>query len=289
MGKANIWLQNYGLVQNMQGSSRGPGYKAQMGGFSAGGDYEIDNRTYVGAFGGLSTNPYDLKSHRGDGRLKSYYGGVYGVKMMDCGFYVDGQLMAGGDNYRTKRRINFSTINRTAKAHHNGGHLYTKAEFGQISPLSRFMDVSSRYDLMMQPFINVAYALAHENSFTEKGANSLNFRIKSRNSNFVRGEGGLLVYKTYKVCDTLLRPEFSLSYVNTTRVGGSRGRVHGGLIGQPQTLIVRGDNTSINQVAPEIGLTAQFKNGAYILANGRGELGGRLNTLSGVVTLGYNF
>ena len=288
IGKANVWLQNYGEIGSMKASSWAPGYRGKIGGLSVGGDYEFLPRAFAGAFAGISTSPYDLKSNDGNGGLKSYYGGFYAAKITDFGLYVDGQVMAGSDQYHTKRNINFSSIHRKASAKHKGYHIFTKAEIGQIVPLSRLVNFAS-FDMMLQPFVNVAYALAHEQGFTEKGADSLDFKIKGRNSNFMRSQGGAIFYKTFMVCETLIRPEFSLSYMNTSRVGGSRGRIKGGLVGEPQTLVVRGDHHTINQVAPELGLTAQFKNGAYILGNVRGELGSRLNTLSGVVTLGYNF
>ena len=105
----------------------------------------------------------------------------------------------------------------------------------------------------------------------------------------MRGEVGVQIYRTYVLCGALVRPAFQLSYVHKHPIGSTPADVKGGLIGEPQTLTVRGDNKIRNQVAPGLGVTVQFEKGLYIIANVSTQLGSGQNLGDALLRVGYDF
>ncbi len=278
IGKTNVWFQNYDQVAWLKGTSHVPGAKSKTFGGMMGADYEILKNTFFGLFAGASNSPFHLKSTPANGSVKSYYGGFYATRLSEMGFYVDGQLFAGGNRFHTKRKIDVGAFHAKAKSDHKGYQLFTKIEAGQVLPLPA---------VVFMPFINVGYALIHEEGSREKGAGNLDFVTKHRNDQFMRGEVGTRIYRTYLVDEALVRPEFDISYIYAHTVGPHRSKGH--FVNNPQSVILPSGRRGFNQVAPSFSLTGQFKSGLYLIGTVRGELGSALKTLSGFATIGYNF
>ncbi|MBS0272666.1 MAG: autotransporter domain-containing protein [Proteobacteria bacterium] len=277
-GDSSTWFQSYGQIHEKNSSHGNVGLRSQTGGLSIGGDHQIVKNVFVGLFGGMSTTPFNWKHSRGHGRMKSYYGGVYGTWMSDMGLYVDGQVIAGQDRFHSTRKIQFANINRRAKEGHHGNQFSVDTEIGYAWGLPM---------MTVQPYIDASYMVVHEHGFREKGAQSLNFRIKSKTSPFIRGAVGTQLYRTFVCRDMLIRPAVQLAYVRKQPLGHKN--VRGGLVGQPQTLSVVGDNKVRNQFAPGVSLTAQLENGTYIIGNVSGQVFSGENSGEALVRIGYDF
>jgi autotransporter-associated beta strand protein len=278
VGKSSLWVQSYGQIEKSKSNHGNPSIRSQTGGLSIGGDHEVLCNTYLGILGGFSTTPFHWGQERGYGRMKSYYGGLYGTWLSQTGLYADGQIIAGGDQFHSKRNIKFPGINRVAKQSHKAGQFSANAEVGYAWMLQPFT---------LQPFLDGTYMFAKEQGFREKGAQSLNFKIKSKTSQFLRGEVGAQMYRTYVLCDALVRPAFQLSYVHKHPISGTH--VKGGIVGEPQTLTLLGDSKVRNQVAPGVGVTVQFAKGLYIIANVSAQLGSGQNLGDALIRVGYDF
>ena len=129
----------------------------------------------------------------------------------------------------------------------------------------------------------------NESGFREKGAQSLDFKIKGRMSQFFRGEIGAQVYKTYVLCDALVRPALQLSWVHKRSMGPNSAKVQGGLVSQAPSLVVSGDNRTRNQVAPGLALTVQFAKGLYVIGNVSSQFGGGQKLGDALIRVGYDF
>lgn len=278
-GDSSAWFQSYGQVHEKNSSHGNKGVRSRTGGISIGADHQVYKNTFVGLFTGLSTTPFEWKGGRGSGHMKSYYGGVYGTWMDDCGLYVDGQVIAGQDRFHSHRNIQFANINRKAKENHHGNQFSVDTEVGYAIGLP-YMTV--------QPYVDASYMFVRENGFTEKGADSLDFKVKGKTSQFARGAIGTQFYRTFVTCDTLIRPAIQLAYVHKQPLGHHEA-IKGGLVDEPQTLSVLGDNKKRNQFAPGASLTAQFQNGMYVIANVSGEVFSGQNAGEALVRVGYDF
>ena len=281
VGKANVWVQPYGQLTRQNGDNKGnPSVRTQTGGIVLGADYEVTPNTLVGVLGGTSATPFTWGSNRGNGQMNSGFGGLYGAWKEGSGFYVEGQTIFGGNSFTTNRTISFSTINRVANESHNAFQLTGNLEVGYALPV---------YDwFTCQPFMLGDYMVMNEAGYTENGAGSLNMVVNSRTSQFFQGEVGAMVYQTFAWGETLLRPTAELGWMIRTPMGAAA-NVNGGLISQPSTLVVTGVNKVYNQIAPGVGLIAQFKNGLYVSTNVYAECGGGLNIGEALVRVGYEF
>jgi fibronectin-binding autotransporter adhesin len=280
LGRSSVWVQSYGQIERTKGNHGNAGIRSETGGISLGGDHEVLKNTYLGFLGGMSTTPFHWQQGRGSGRVKSYYGGIYGTWLSQTGFYADGQLIAGGDNYNSHRNIVYPGVNRKARQSHNGGRFSTDLQAGYVWSLKH---------LTVQPYVDATYMFVNESGFREKGAQSLDFKIKGRMSQFFRGEIGAQVYKTYVLCDALIRPALQLSWVHKRSMGPNSAKVQGGLVGQAQSLSVAGDNRTRNQVAPGLALTVQFAKGLYIIGNVSSQFGGGQKLGDALIRVGYDF
>jgi outer membrane autotransporter protein len=279
LGQSSVWFQSYGQIHEKNSSNGNVGLRSQTGGFSLGADHEIMPNTFVGLFGGLSTTPFKWKSARGNGHMNSYYGGLYGT-WMSRGLYVDGQVIAGQDRYRSNRTINFAGINRSATESHYGNQFSVDTEIGYACDMPV---------VTVQPYVGASYMVVRENGYTESGANGLNFSIKPKTSQFARGAIGAQFYRTFVCGETLLRPALQLAFVRKQPIGSSPADLNGGFVNQPQTLTVLGDNKARNQFAPGISLTTQFRNGAYLIANVSGQVFSGQNSGEALLKVGYDF
>ena len=280
LGRSSVWVQSYGQIERTKGNHGNAGIRSETGGISLGGDHEVLKNTYLGFLGGMSTTPFHWQQGRGSGRVKSYYGGIYGTWLSQTGFYADGQLIAGGDNYNSHRNIVYPGVNRKARQSHNGGQFSTDLQAGYVWSLKH---------LTVQPYADATYMFVNESGFREKGAQSLDFKIKGRMSQFFRGEIGAQVYKTYVLCDALVRPALQLSWVHKRSMGLNSAKIQGGLVGQSQSLVVSGDNRNRNQVAPGLALTVQFAKGLYIISNVSSQFGGGEKLGDALLRIGYDF
>lgn len=282
IGKANVWFQPYGQLAHQKGNHNGnPGLKSRLGGFALGADYTIAKNTILGFLGGSSSTSFTWNQGRGWGHMNSGFGGLYAAWMEDRGFYVEGQTLFGGNRFKTARRIHFSTIDRTAREAHNAFQFTGNLELGYVIPLCA--------SFTLQPFIMADYMVMRERGYTETGAGTLNMHIKSQTSQFLQGELGAIVYKTFAIDDILLRPTAELGWVQRRPVGSSKNKVKGGLINQPSSLVVTGLNKVYNQIAPGMGLITQFANGLYVSGNVYGQCGNGLNIGEALLRVGYDF
>jgi fibronectin-binding autotransporter adhesin len=280
LGRSSVWVQSYGQIERTTGNHGNAGIRSETGGISLGGDHEVMKNTYLGFLGGMSTTPFHWQQGRGSGRVKSYYGGIYGTWLSQTGFYADGQLIAGGNNYNSHRNIVYPGVNRKARQNHNGGQFSTDLQAGYVWSLKH---------LTVQPYADATYMFVNESGFREKGAQSLDFKIKGRMSQFFRGEIGAQVYKTYVLCDALVRPALQLSWVHKRSMGPNSAKVQGGLVSQAPSLVVSGDNRTRNQVAPGLALTVQFAKGLYVIGNVSSQFGGGQKLGDALIRVGYDF
>ena len=280
VGKANVWVQPYGQLVHQKSNKNGPGVNSQLAGILLGADYEVAKNTIVGVLGGTSTSPFTWSQNRGSGTMNSGYGGLYaGWKEGDAGFYFNGQTIFGGNQFNTKRNITLTSITQVASGSHAAFQFTGNLEVGYAAPV---------YDwFVAQPFLLADYMVMRESGYTESGAGTLNMTLRPRTSQFLQAEVGATLYKTFAVGETLLRPTVELGFVQRRPLGNMT--LSGGYVGQPSTLVVAGVNQTYNQIAPALGLIAQFKNGMYVSGNVYGAFGGGLNIGEALVRVGYEF
>jgi len=281
IGKSNVWIEPAGQYQRKKNSSPLVGTKDHTYGTTVGADTLVAPNTYVGILASIMNTHFDWTQHRGKGSVNGYFGGIYALWLSDTGFYLDGQATIGGERYKARRNINFQTINRTARSKHNGVTVATDLEAGYLWTLGK---------TLIQPFFNFAYVAAHEGSFNEKGANSLNAHLNSKTSQFSRTELGPILSYFFTTCDeTIIYPSAKLSWVQKRPWGNKGKRDKFNFRDQNFKTTVYGDNRVRNMLSPGLALTAQFKNGLYVTGDVNAEAGSGERLGQVMLNLGYNF
>lgn len=214
----NIWATPIGSFTSEDSRDGEPGFNASSPGIFVGLDSPELCHNTLGLGAGYTYTSLRWKEERGDSHIQSVYGALYGNCERSC-YYLEGALMGGYDFYSIDREIDFGTygtIYRTAESHHEGaqGSLHLKGGLG--------FDFSY---LCLTPFVGLDYLFLHENGFTEDGANSLNLKVKSKNSDLLVSELGVeFAGCSEGCCDTEWAPFLQLSVIRESRLQGRRER-----------------------------------------------------------------
>jgi outer membrane autotransporter protein len=115
------------------------------------------------------------------------------------GFYADGVVSGGYNNFNVRRPIKFSTIDRTASSSQDSGQFAAALNVGHDWEVGKFT---------MGPILGAQYTYVGIAPFTEQGADSLNLRVTQQNANSFRTTlGGRIAY-TWQVSEKIaLIPE----------------------------------------------------------------------------------
>lgn len=199
------WVNAFGSwMENTKTYDFLPPFDTDGWGILAGVDWCSSSFFYMGLSAGYTHTEFDWDLDRGGGDINSYWGALYGSWHCGC-FSIDASVIGGGSDHDMKRKISFSTLNRTAKSDPWGyfgtGHLGTKARWDCWSCNT------------FEPFALVDYHYFTRESFKEKGANSINLDVKSKDQHMLRVEAGLVWYITKAHECYCISPYIGGSYV----------------------------------------------------------------------------
>jgi len=198
----SLWIDEIAQYQNQ----RNPfGFNDTTLGVTVGIDYCIHN-WIVGLAFSFTKDYFRWKHCAGKATMDSYYAGLY--SRWDCDrFYLNAAFLGAFNNYRTARQLNFGAIDRRAYSQHKGKGWLAHLGFGYLACPSYFQCI---------PYVNLDYALQHENGFTEAGAGSLDLQVKKKNAMLFQGEAGVSVSTNYQACKGIFTPMLTLAYINQT-------------------------------------------------------------------------
>lgn len=195
--KWGVWTMGNGIFAKVTNVSQIPTYRFQSGGFLAGADYAWSENLVTGVFGGYQ----GTYAKYANGSMQSVNSALFGgyATYQNEGFYSDAIVSGGYNGYVAKRAIQFSSINRTARANPNGGQLTTYLDLGYDWKVGGFT---------FGPLLSGQYTYSGISPFTEDGADSLDLRVEQQNANSLRTNVGGRIAYTWNVTDKIaLIPE----------------------------------------------------------------------------------
>lgn len=235
--------------------------------------------TYGGAFGYTHTDVLWKKS-RGDGKINSYYGALYGSARSSC-FSADVAFLGGGSHNDFNRNIHYGIfdvdifeddINRVANSCF-WGYFFT-AHLG--------LEGTWRGKCMgIIPFGVFDYHYYSHEEFTEVGAESLNLDVESKDQNFFRAEAGMKWFYENDCGCYCVAPYIGLSWVGEFPIGDSKHPAS--FIGQTPVIDALSFDSSVQLGSPQAGIKWSHCNGASFLIGYKGLYNGdvRINELEG--------
>lgn len=209
----SIWTTPFTAHQVQKRQGENQGYKATTPGALIGVDSTITDNLTIGGVLGYSQSHLKWTHEIGWANNHSGYVAVY-ERWGKTRWFIESSLMYGYSHYITKRNIDFTVnnhIDRVAKGHHSGMqgsfHLKTAAEW--------------KYKIVtLSPFGQAAFIYIHEKSFKEKGAQSLNLDVASKNSNLLFSEAGFKISQCQTYEKATFTPYAQVSVVYESRFAG---------------------------------------------------------------------
>jgi outer membrane autotransporter protein len=194
----NAWVMANGEFSISRGLAGVPNYNNNAGGFLVGADYRLSENFVAGLFAGYE---YSDAKYNGGGstRGNSALFGLYGSYTHEDGYYADAIVSGGYTGFQTRRSIEFSTIDRTARANPNSGQFSAALNLGKDFEIGKFT---------LGPIIGAQYTYAGIGGFTETGADSLDLALGQQNANSLRTNlGARLAYNWEVATNITLIPE----------------------------------------------------------------------------------
>jgi len=275
-GKSSAWMQTSGQAWRQSHTHRGVGLRAQSVGTSLGVDSEVDEGIYLGILGGYTANKAHFQKHRGQGDVKNYYAGLYGM-VLNGPIYLDGNVILGRDNYHQKRHIH--SLHHSLKAHHHGFSVSTWWEVGYG------IDVGC---LTLTPFGQAGYENIRESKYGEKGTVA-RLKVKGHTSQFIRTQLGFHLDQTFKWGNVVIQPDITLAWLYKGAIGHSG--IRQGFAENPTASFfkTRGEAKNRNQFAPSISTVVEFENHLFLAADIGAEVGGGERLIEGFLRVGVRF
>jgi uncharacterized protein with beta-barrel porin domain len=165
----NAWAMGTGIFANAKGLGGVPNYRYESGGFLAGADYAFGNQNSgggpsltAGLYGGYNYT-YAKYSGGSSTQVNSALFGIYST-FAHGGFYADAVVGGGYNGYQSRRSIEFSTVDRTARSSPSGGQFNAAINLGYDWQAGGFT---------FGPIAGLQYTYAGVAPFSEDGADSL--------------------------------------------------------------------------------------------------------------------
>lgn len=229
-----VWAQASGNMAKVTNISQVPNYNYYSGGTLIGIDYQWNDHFITGLYGGYQ-GTYASGSNNSSTFINTAVGGIYAT-YQNKGFYADAIVGGAYNNYNSRRPIQFSTIDRTARSSANGGQFTSYLDFG--------------YDwkwggLTFGPLVSAQYIYTGIGSFAENQAGALNLRMDTQNVNSFRTNVGGHIAYTWRATKSVIifpqvRATWQHEYLNGSRnisssLDGGNGPSFGYRTGAPGT------------------------------------------------------
>lgn len=189
----NLWVLGSGLYSE-GGMGLTPGDDFESGTFMVGADRAVTEFLALGLFTSYQDGRGDY-DNGGSTDLESVRVGAYAALDFE-GFYASGAAGVGTTDYHTKRPIQWATLDRTAWSDTDGSEYFAMLGTGYDFHAGNFT---------FGPAVSAQYTHLKMDGFTERGADSLNLRVRDFNGESLRSYlGGRIAY-THRV-----NPDFTV-------------------------------------------------------------------------------
>lgn len=199
MSERTYWMRAFGTTAEQDLRSGVQGYEAYTAGIMVGGDVMLNNNVRLGIDASYAVTDVQTDgsgNHKTD--INTYRLGVYGGKDFDS-YYIEGQASIAYNDIETSRTITFGGLDRTASGDTNGYEYGVRVGAGM--PLA-IDDVQT-----ITPYANFQYIHADVDSFTEKGAGSLNINTSDQDIDIAELAVGARYNANMDYSEGTFRPE----------------------------------------------------------------------------------
>jgi fibronectin-binding autotransporter adhesin len=250
--KFELWGDIYGDWTEQNNRHGLFGYHSKGGGALLGADYSFTNQFLLGLLGAYSYSDVHMSKSVAKGHINSGYGALYAL-LHNRHAFVDLAIIGGFDLFHAFRKIQFAAesvgaINRRARTAHDGWNIEGHIDGGFIIDQWKVLEI--------RPFLSFDYQFLHEDGFKEKGAQSINLKVRASDASMLRSEAGINLSRCFRVSHGKWIPQVRFSAVRENRFSGRSYRSN--FVGQPGSFVVRGLYPTRTLFSPGAGLTGTF-------------------------------
>lgn len=209
--KGSVWFEPLGKYAHQNHQQQNVGYHAATGGALLGADYQILNSFFMGGAFGYTFTDLDWLRSAGRADINSYYGALYGAWSCERVF-VDASIIGAYNHYDASRFIHFPGIHRRANNEHSGYQIAESLGTGLFF---------HPWEFDVEPFARADYIFLHQSGFKEHGAKSLDLKVESTDSRYIRTDLGVKASRCYKTPKVKCIPYFKLSWVWEKQLDGA--------------------------------------------------------------------
>jgi outer membrane autotransporter protein len=167
-GGITSWLDIHGVMGELGGSKNAEDVDYRIYGPLYGMDYAITDHVTAGVTLGYSRTemktPHSVSKTTGN----TYQGGVY-VGVVYDSFHVTGSTRFAHSDLKSRRSVRFNAIDRTASSDTDANDVSAFFEAAYHVPMQQ--------NVLVQPMVSVSYDHLDQDSFSERGLNSLDLDI----------------------------------------------------------------------------------------------------------------
>ncbi len=203
--ETSVWLEPVAYFTRQRGAEGNFGYSTNAAGLVLGATHRCSEQVLLGGGLAYTTTFLDWRHDVGDSRLQAVYG-VLTAGYLGKRSYITGLISGSGNFYNVTRKIDFATIHRKARNHHNGWGLAGRLETGLNFPL--------RHEVLLRPFLDIDAYNVFEQRYQEKGASGIDLHVKSKYSGEVRSKLALEVSKDIKTPHACWAPGLFIGWIS---------------------------------------------------------------------------
>jgi outer membrane lipase/esterase len=251
---------------NKDRSTNEDGFDYNLWGLTAGADYVFTEGLVLGLALGYNGSNVDIDANGGKLDINNWTLSAYGTWYALDNFYLEGSLGYGWGSYDQTRNISYGLLGgtRSAKADFDGNQFNFMFGGGyDITFGSNIVDVYAR----------LQYLSAELDAYTERGANGLDLRIRSQDSDSTRSILGASFQRSISTKHAVLVPQVWAEWAHEFDPGDQN--VTGSFVNDPNQIpfILATDKFDTDFFRLGVGLGAQFAKGYTAFVSYEATLG----------------
>lgn len=238
--RTNLWSAINGDIYDQHSSRDGIGFRTHSADVLMGMDTPLNRDVSIGVAGGYTYSSTHWNRSRGEGEIHSGSLATY-LNWKKKTFFTTAMILGSYNSYKETRHIHFSSIDRRARGHTDGGQVLANLSGG-----GNFQAPS----ILITPFFSGQLLYTHMGSFHEKGANSIDLDVFATSYALFRGQGGLHLSHCSNFDNHKVNTAVGFSYIREQRFSGKR--FTAAFDGNNTTFTVVGNHPSRNVFYPEV-------------------------------------
>jgi len=271
-----IWIDIAGDIAQQQKIGQLRGFHTNTGLVLGGLDYSWTSYLTTGIGAGASYTHLKWTGDRGHSNIKGTYVGLY-IDYEDT-FYWNASALYGNQHMSTTRKIDFTTIDRSARSSNQCNSVLGHLEIGLNTEWACWC---------IRPFISGDYIHLHDTAHSEHGADSLNLHVDRHNAEFASSDVGVEISQAIQLCSGTFIPKFKLSWLFMTPL--TNGHFTANFEDIADTFDVVTTQKAMNLAVPEITLVYCVDNQLSFSASYEGIFGSARQDQNVRLTLDYAF